>query len=54
MAKIYSVIQIKLNKFKKMSIMITHLSMKRISALSQRQTSLKSFYLQDGGENQLA
>ena len=47
MAKIYRVIQIKLNEFKKMSMWSLTIS----KALSQWQTFLK-FYLQDGGKNQ--
>jgi len=49
MAKIYSVIQIKLNQFKKMSIW----SLTYQQSLFKHHQS-KSFYLHDGGKNRLA
>jgi len=55
MAKIYRVIQIKPNQLVLKNVrMITDLTGKRIQVLSQRQTFLESFYVQDGGKNQLA
>jgi len=55
MAKIYRVIQTELNQLVYENVhTITDLPTERFLALSQRQTFLKQFYLQDGGENQLA
>jgi len=55
MAKIYRVIQIKLNQIVKNVHMITDLGLptKRINAITLTNIS-QAFYLQDGGKNQLA
>jgi len=52
MAKIFRVIQIKLNQFKKMS-MTYQQSVGLLSAITVTNIS-QSFYLQDGSKNQLA
>jgi len=54
MAKIYRVIQIKLNQIVKNVHMITDLGLptKRINAITVTNIS-QGFYLQDGGKNQL-
>jgi len=53
MAKIYGVIQMKLNQFKKMSIRsLTYQQRVLVRYYSDKHFSV--FYLQDGAENQLA
>ena len=53
MVKIYRVIQIKLNQFKKMSVWSVTYQQSILSAVTVTNIS-KSLYLQDGGRNQLA